>query len=123
MTISLEVIVTTVLSTIIGIAIFFIKKWMSDIEDKLEKTDNNSFKYSERIQTKLETLQNNVTNGLHATDMQIETIKLQSIHINKKVDNIEKISESINGLSGKVILLESKMENLGKVIHVIRKEK
>ena len=123
MTISLEVIVTTVLSTIIGIAIFFIKKWMSDIEDKLEKTDNNSFKYSERIQTKIETLQNNVTNGLHATDMQIETIKLQSIHINKKVDNIEKISESINGLSGKVILLESKMENLGKVIHVIRKEK
>ena len=109
MTISLEVIVTTVLSTIIGIAIFFIKKWMSDIEDKLEKTDNNSFKYSERIQTKLETLQNNVTNGLHATDMQIETIKLQSIHINKKVDNIEKISESINGLSGKVILLESKI--------------
>lgn len=123
MNLSLETIITAVLSTIIGIAIFFIKKWMSDIESQITKTDNNAFKYSERVQSKLENLENNLRNGLHSTDTQIEIIKQQSQHINKKVDHIEKINDSIVGINGKIIQLESKVETLGKVIHIVREKK
>lgn len=123
MNISLEVVVTSVLSFIIGIAIFFIKKWMSDIEDNINKVDSNSFKYSERIQTKVGELEKNLTNGLHSTDKQIEVIKSQFVYIQKKVDNIDKIPEAINTMNGKIIQIETKMEALGKVIHIVRKEK
>lgn len=123
MNISLETIITAVLSTIIGIAIFFIKKWMSDIESQISKNDDNAFKYSERVQSKLENLENNLRNGLHSTDTQIEIIKQQSQHINKKVDHIEKINDSIIGINGKIIQLESKVETLGKVIHIVREKK
>lgn len=123
MNLSLETIITAVLSTIIGIAIFFIKKWMSDIESQISKNDDNAFKYSERVQSKLENLENNLRNGLHSTDTQIEIIKQQSQHINKKVDHIEKINDSIIGINGKIIQLESKVETLGKVIHIVREKK
>lgn len=123
MNLSIETIVTAVLSTIIGIAIFFIKKWMSDIEDKLEKTDTNAFKYSEKVQSKIENLDKSLTNAIHSTDTQIEVIKQQAQHINKKVDNLEKINDSIAGINGKIIQLESKVETLGKVIHIVREKK
>lgn len=104
----------TVVSLLITIIGYFLHRLISGVDDGLKNLKEEVYRdrtiltrHIDRLQTEIQTL----SSTSHGTKVSLE-------YIQKKVDDIQKIQETVSDMSKNLVAAEVKLENLGKIIYV-----
>lgn len=111
------------ISFLIGILAYFVNKWISNVEESVKTISTQQYKDNKSVEKLIEQNTLNLNLLVKNNESQIMLVKNSFDHISKKVDGLEKMTESINKLDGKIIQIETRIESLGKVIHIGRGNK
>jgi len=112
----------TTISFLVGILGYFLNRWVQELDSSIDTIKTEVKISTEKINDKLQLVQNDLTKVSISSTSAYSLLKQNSTNMAKEIEKLEKLHENINELTKKVIVTETKVENLGKVILVDSKK-
>lgn len=104
----------TVVSLLITIIGYFLHRLISGIDDRLKELNEEVYRDRTIITKHIDRLQNEI----FALNASSQSAKISLEYIQKKVDDIQKVQETVSVMAKQLVAAEVKLENLGKIIYV-----
>lgn len=100
---------------LLSIISWFIVDYLGKLNKSIESLDTREFTNHEKLSKQVSEGVSFLNTRTHEISTNVSVVNVGVNHIQKKVEYVDKISDSVSNIHGKVLVLETKVENLGTV--------
>lgn len=112
-------IIVSFLITILG---YFLHRMISQVDDSLKKLETEHYKDFKRVEKQLEQVHADLKTSIHALDSSMKVNTTSLTHLQKRMDDLKALEGQIDQMMIKVIASETKIDQLGKIIYVGKRD-
>ena len=112
-----------VISFLISILGYLFHRLISNIDESIKSIESQQYKDAVRLDKMITSYSNELKTMVHIIDKGVTSNQSSLSHLQKRMDELQHLEKEISELMVKVISTETKLEQLGKIIHVGRNGK
>ena len=112
-----------VISFLISILGYLLHRLISNVDESIKSVETQQYKDAARLEKMITQYSNELKTMVHQIDKGVVTNQSSLSHLQKRMDELQHLEKEISELMVKVISTETKLEQLGKIIHVGRNGK